>query len=114
MISDEPDEDADNLDDETLLRTYLGVMPNRPTAETATELPDWPQPRQSDLRLNLDAETVAWFKARHADWQSAMAGVLRAWAAVQMREQSPNAETVKPVSPCARVASQIRSSGWSD
>jgi uncharacterized protein (DUF4415 family) len=99
MISDEPDEDADSLDDETLLETYLGVSALKPAAgDNATDLPDWPQRRERDLGLNLDAETLAWFKARHLDWQSTMASILRAWVAAHMRPDNQHkAETASPV-----------------
>jgi uncharacterized protein (DUF4415 family) len=91
MISDEQDEDADILDDETQLETYLGTVAPKRAAGTnsATCMADWPPPRERDFGLNLDAETLAWFKARHVDWRSGMAGVLRAWVAVQTRA-SPN------------------------
>ena len=84
MISDEPDEDADNLDDETLLQTYLGAGDAKPAAtDDATDLRDWPQRRGRDLGLNLDAETLAWFKAGHVDWGSTMASIIRAFVAAQ-------------------------------
>ncbi|WP_428533728.1 hypothetical protein [Rhodopila sp.] len=90
MISDEPDEDADNLDDETLLRAYLGVgAATQAATDSTTDLPDWPQRRERDPGLNIDPETLAWFKARHGDWRGRMASVLRAWVAAHtLRENS--------------------------
>lgn len=109
MISDEPDEDADTLDDETLLENYLGVSaPNCPAGGSATDLPDWPQRRERDLGLNLDAETLAWFKTRHFDWQPTMASVLRAWVAAQTRrDRLGEAETAAPTQFGARAEFQI-------
>lgn len=78
MISDDPDEDADNLDDDTLLQSYLGSDTWAPE-EQAVTMPDWPAGRSSDVALTVNAETVAWFKLNHADWRSAMELVLRAW-----------------------------------
>jgi uncharacterized protein (DUF4415 family) len=94
MISDEPDEDADSLDDQALLETYLGAKaPNRDTAATsAASLPDWPPPIERELGLNLDTGTIAWFRANHTDWRSAIAGVLRAWVAARTRPH-PEAPT---------------------
>jgi uncharacterized protein (DUF4415 family) len=92
MISDEADEDADSLDDEAVLETYLGVKAPRrgSVADSPTAMPDWPQSPRHQLGLDLDADTLAWFKANHADWRSRMAGVLRAWVAARTRAgQSP-------------------------
>ena len=95
MISDEPDEDADDLDDETLLQAYLGVGAAKPaTTNSTADLPDWPQRRERDPSLNIDPETLAWFKARHGDWRGRMASVLRAWVAAQTpRETSAPVES---------------------
>jgi hypothetical protein len=89
MISDDPDEDADTLDDETVLETYLGDGPLRPdtAASVATELPDWPPQAVRDVGLNLDLETLAWFKAANANWRREMRAVLRAWVAAKTAEQ---------------------------
>src|ERR1700681_2708701 len=79
MISDNPDEDADTLDDGAVFEKYLGDALLRPdsVAADATTLPDWPQAVR-DIGLNLDTETIAWFKAANTDWRSAMRSVLRA------------------------------------
>ncbi len=80
MISDDPDEDADTLDDGAVFDIYLGDAPTRQdiAASGAATLPDWPQAVR-DIGLNLDTETLAWFKAANTDWRSAMRSVLRAW-----------------------------------
>jgi uncharacterized protein (DUF4415 family) len=103
MISDEQDEDADILDDETQLETYFGTVAPKRVAGTdgAACMADWPPLRERDLGLNLDAETLSWFKARHVDWRSGMAGVLRAWVAVQTRppqnpKTTPNSVDARP------------------
>jgi uncharacterized protein (DUF4415 family) len=89
MISDEPDEDADILDDETALESYLGDTPPRldRVASGAMELPDWPPRAVRDIGLNLDAETLAWFKAANSDWRREMRAVLRAWVAAKTMER---------------------------
>jgi hypothetical protein len=87
MISNDQDEDADILDDETLLENYLGTDAPKPPAGTdgAACMADWPPSRGRDLGLHLDAETLAWFQARYVDWRSTIAGVLQAWVAAQTR-----------------------------
>jgi uncharacterized protein (DUF4415 family) len=89
MISDESDEDADALDDEDLLDTYLapvapkGDAPKRETA-AAPDLLDWPPRRAREtVGADVDASTLAWFRANHVDWRGGMAGVLRAWVAAR-------------------------------
>jgi uncharacterized protein (DUF4415 family) len=87
MISDDPDEDADTLDDDAVFDNYLGDALLRPDsiASDATTLPDWPQAVR-DIGLNLDTETLAWFKAANTDWRSAMRSVLRAWVVANMAD----------------------------
>lgn len=89
MISDEPDEDADILDDETALESYLGDAPPRTdsVASGTTELPDWPPRAVRDIGLTLDAETLAWFKAANGNWRREMRSVLRAWVAAKTAER---------------------------
>jgi uncharacterized protein (DUF4415 family) len=85
MISDEPDEDADTLDDGVMFDNYLGDAPlTRDGPASATTLPDWPQAVR-DIGLNLDTETLAWFKAANNNWRSAMRSVLRAWVVANTR-----------------------------
>ena len=87
MISDEPDEDADEFDDEKALETYLGVV-SGPGVETAADLPDWP-PTHSQAHgagLTLEMNTVAWFKANYVDWQREIGSVLRGWVVAKTRE----------------------------
>jgi hypothetical protein len=87
MISEDPDEDADTLDDGAVFDSYLGDAPPRPDSadSDATALPDWPQAVR-DIGLNLDTETLAWFKAAYTDWRSAMRSVLRAWVVANTAE----------------------------
>lgn len=85
MNSDEPDEDADNLDDENLLTTYLDGSSPKPESEAALVVSDWPPPTMRDLGLNVDAETLQWFEANHANWRQGMRSVLRAWVDTQTR-----------------------------
>lgn len=109
MISDHPDEDADNLDDENLLEAYLGVgMPTSdrggtPTSErgeaTAAGGLDWPGSHARDIGLTVNAETLAWFKANHSDWRLAIESVLRAWVdarTANAQRSSREAETGNP------------------
>jgi len=80
MISDEPDEDADALDDDVAMESLLDeVRPKANGDHSTTRLPDWPPRSGDDLGLALDAETLAWFKAGHADWRCQIRSVLRAW-----------------------------------
>jgi uncharacterized protein (DUF4415 family) len=80
MISDEPDEDADPLDDDMAIEALLGETPTtRNPAHTSTDLPDWPPRSAQDIGLNLDAETLTWFRRTHTDWRRRIRSVLRAW-----------------------------------
>jgi uncharacterized protein (DUF4415 family) len=86
MIPDDPDEDADALDDGVVFDSYLGDAPTtRDTASVATTLPDWPHAVR-DIGLNLDAETLAWFKSANTNWRSAIRSVLRAWVVANTAE----------------------------
>ena len=94
MISDQSDEDADTLDDDKLLATYLGVDPQKP-AQGVAPLPeplDWPPETEHEVGLSVDNMTLAWFKANHVDWQRQMRFVLRAWVIAQ----TVQADTVGP------------------
>ena len=87
MISDDPDEDADTLDDGAVFDSYLGDAPPRRdiAASDATTLPDWPEAMR-DIGLDLDTETLSWFKAANTNWRSAMRSVLRAWVVANTAE----------------------------
>jgi hypothetical protein len=78
MISDEPDDD-DDLDDEAALDSYLGTNDLPKRDRVSVELPDWPAPTKRDAGLDLDVDTLAWFKQNHADWRREIRFVLRAW-----------------------------------
>jgi uncharacterized protein (DUF4415 family) len=80
MISDEPDEDADALDDDAAIEAFLGDAPAKPDGTPApTELKDWPPRSAQDLGLSVDADTLAWFQATYADWRRQIRAVLRSW-----------------------------------
>ncbi|HQT76581.1 MAG: hypothetical protein B7Z80_19235 [Rhodospirillales bacterium 20-64-7] len=85
-FSNEPEADADDLDDDELLEAYLGIdagsgIKDPAIAAQPSSIPDWPSRLTRDLRLdlNVDADTVEWFKAHHTDWRAEMRFVLRAW-----------------------------------
>ncbi len=98
MITDDPDEDADALDDGALFDNYIGDAPrSRDSAVLdATPPPDWPQAVQ-DIGLNLDTETLAWFKAANTNWRSAMRSVLRAWVVANTAEGQTKIQAVPVV-----------------
>jgi uncharacterized protein (DUF4415 family) len=98
MITDDPDEDADALDDGAVFDNYIGDAPRRRDSATsdATPLPDWPQAVQ-DIGLNLDTETLAWFKAANTNWRSAMRSVLRAWVVANTVEGQTKIQAVSVV-----------------
>jgi uncharacterized protein (DUF4415 family) len=89
MISDEPDEDADTLDDEKLLQACFGTEASeqRPGLDGRSDMEDWPPPRERDRVLEIDAVTLAWFKANDADWRFRISSILRAWVAAQTSSQ---------------------------
>lgn len=95
MISDDPDEDADLLDDGAMFDRYLGDAPPRrdSAACAATTLPDWPEAMR-DIGLDLDTETLSWFKAANTNWRSAMRSVLRAWVVANTAERPTKMEAV--------------------
>jgi hypothetical protein len=95
MISDEPDEDADNLDDDNLLTAYLDGASTRPGPDAASVLPDWPPAIMQDLALHVDAETLKWFETNHGDWRQGMCSVLRAW--VDARTRGSTGVTAPPM-----------------
>jgi hypothetical protein len=79
MISDEPDEDADGLDDDKLLMAFLdgSQVVDLPTA--AADAQDWPSRHHGKEVLVVDADILSWFKMNHQDWQRQIGCVLRAW-----------------------------------
>jgi hypothetical protein len=86
MISDESDEDADTLDDEALLETYVDAGPAKQLAgsSSAADIQEWPQPPEAPgAGWDIDAAILAWFKANHADWREELRTVLRTWASEQ-------------------------------
>jgi hypothetical protein len=90
MISDEPDEDADVLDDEAALESLVGDAGPRPgDAPPLPSLPEWPARGQLDIGLQVDAETLAWFRSTHPDWRRQMGVVLRAWMLTSTANQAP-------------------------
>ena len=86
MISDEPDEDADTLDDEALLEVYVGAGPPKQQSGSPNpaDMQEWPQSCGAPgAGSDIDTATLAWFQANHADWQEELRMVLRTWASVQ-------------------------------
>jgi uncharacterized protein (DUF4415 family) len=80
MISDEPDEDADALDDDAAFENLLGDAPAKSDGASALlDSVEWPNHSAHRIGLRLDAETLTWFQATHPDWQRQMRAVLRAW-----------------------------------
>jgi hypothetical protein len=89
MISDEPDEDADALDDNEALESLIGGAGLRPAdASPLPSLPEWPARGQLDTGLQVDAETLAWFRSMHPDWRRQMGVVLRAWMIAHTASQT--------------------------
>ena len=94
MISDESDEDADSIDDDDLVETYLAPEISKNDAaqrEGGTDggapMRDWPPCGGRSHGLDLDPQTLAWFRANHAEWRPEIEGVLRGW--VIARRKSP-------------------------
>ena len=89
MISDEPDEDADSLDDDAALDTYLAEDAPKidSQAPVTPVLPDWPSRTRDETGLDIDPETLAWFKAMHVNWRHEIRSVLRGWVAANMASQ---------------------------
>jgi hypothetical protein len=102
MIVDEPVEDADNLDDEMALENYLEASASAMRDAGSVKLPDWPAPAKQAGGLDLDVETLNWFKRSHADWRREIRSVLRAWVAAKTakRETSQVSAFAAPASDC--------------
>jgi hypothetical protein len=86
MISDDPDEDADNLDDEKLLGSYFsaGSSESPPGSAAESEIADWPaMPGPGDSAG--DSETLHWFRTNNPGWRGEMTHVLRAWIASRVK-----------------------------
>jgi uncharacterized protein (DUF4415 family) len=81
MISDEPDEDADLLDDDELIEAVTGSITRPETHGNATA--DWPPQASNAVTLTVDGDILAWFQARDSQWQHQVRAVLRAWIATQ-------------------------------
>nr|WP_294504224.1 BrnA antitoxin family protein [uncultured Rhodopila sp.] len=97
MISDEPDEDADCLDDDALVEAYTGtIIPPEPAAAAIPTPADWPYRADQRIALTVDADVIAWFQANHTDWQRHISAVLRGWIAAQ---RSAGASRAAPASP---------------
>ncbi len=83
MISDEPDEDAELLDDDALIEAITGPVTQPCSAGSTTAAADWPlRPRHGEA-LTVDGAILAWFQARDSAWQPQIQAVLRAWIAAQ-------------------------------
>lgn len=91
MISDEPDEDADLLDDDALVEAYTGtILPPAAAGPAGPPPADWPPRRAVREHLTVDADVLAWFKANHADWQRRITAILRGWIAAQSKAAGPD------------------------
>lgn len=94
MISDGSDEDADSLDDDDLVETYLVAEVAKADAakrgmgvDSPPQVEDWPSSDGLDPWSDFGANSLAWFKANHSEWRLAIQGVLRGW--VMARAQAP-------------------------
>nr|WP_294550497.1 BrnA antitoxin family protein [uncultured Rhodopila sp.] len=97
MISDEPDEDADCLDDDALIEAYTGiVLPPTPEGPGPA---DWPPRRAACDPLTVDADVLAWFKANQADWQRRIPAILRGWIAAQSKPAQHDTAKPDPAQP---------------
>ena len=88
MTSDEPDEDADNLEDDKLLEGLLGdPQPATPQSvipyACAPGPENWPCRHGANEMLTVDADILAWFRTNHENWLRQISSVLRAWIATR-------------------------------
>jgi hypothetical protein len=87
-ISDEPDEDADNLDDDAFVESALTPTPAA-KADAGMALPDWPASGLVSRGLMIDPGTVGWFQENHIDWIGQIQAVLQAWVEAHRWEPRP-------------------------
>jgi hypothetical protein len=86
MISDEPDEDADDLDDENMLETYVSAEAptRRSDAEDPADVREWPRLSMApSAGPDTGARTLTRFRVNHADWQQQLGMVLQGAAGPQ-------------------------------
>jgi uncharacterized protein (DUF4415 family) len=83
MISDEPDEDADLLDDDALIEAATGPINEPSMLANTCPTADWPARARQGEPLTVDGDILTWFQARGTNWQSQARAVLRAWIAAQ-------------------------------
>ncbi len=100
MISDEPDEDAEEIDDDTILGSLVGKdaigqldVPQR------SLIPEWPTNSDRGIDLQVDAETMAWFRSSHPDWRRQMGLVLRAWMIANTASDTPEINSPSAADP---------------
>jgi uncharacterized protein (DUF4415 family) len=67
----------------------LSVM-GMPFVATPYGMPDWPDVTHQACAIVLDHQAINWFKQRHADWQSEIHFVLRAWIAAHTVSDAGN------------------------
>src|SRR5471030_1769249 len=99
MISNRPNEDADNLNDDHLLTTYFDGGSAKPDYDAAADIADWPPLATQGLGLSVDAVTRRWFETNYGDWRQGMCAVLRAWADIQTRGVTGLATPAEPQQP---------------
>ena len=78
MISDDPDEDADGLEDDNLLESC--IAPDAAGRDPAIAFDDWPPPGPQDYAAGFDPAIQEALKAEHPNWRSGIEQVLRGWA----------------------------------
>jgi uncharacterized protein (DUF4415 family) len=110
--------DADAFEDDEILAHYLGAGEPAPSVALATVatspsaraggplarplaigsppvatpsgMPDWPDVTHQACTFVLDPQAIAWFRQHHADWQSEIHFVLRAWIAAHTVSDAGN------------------------
>jgi hypothetical protein len=91
MISDDPGEDADGLEDEDLLESFLA--PDAAGRDPAIAFEDWPPPGPRDYAAGVDPAIQEALKEEHPNWRSGIEEVLRGWAEARAQASVPTAPT---------------------
>lgn len=99
MVSKQLNEGAARLADQSILRLLIQGQALEPAVpgNEAAEPVNWPLERACEIGLDVDAETLNWFRANYAEWQQKIGFVLRMWALAQMGSNSMPSDGPDPL-----------------
>jgi hypothetical protein len=81
-ISDEPDEDADEIPEEELVGRLIGAGPAKYIKAETQPMADWPTTGTRPILLDIPEATISWFEAHSVSGIAEMAMVLNSWVSI--------------------------------